>query len=268
MSVELSEKSLQDLSKLIASQVAAEVAQFNQSLRTLTEQFEEKLAATEARLLAKLDDEVKRNTELRETIDKLSNNLTAAETEITEVNRELEQKEQYGRRMNVRFQNIEYDPEESEAGLLQKLTDQLAEINITIKKRDVVCIHRLGKPATNDDGIQTMPTICKFAYWKPRQSMNDVNKRARSGKKSIRAHADLTKSRFNALKYAQARCNREQGKRFTADELKGLRDNQKCFAFCTPQCELRFRCNGVVYKFQDEDEFDDLFTAHFTLEKE
>ena len=274
--VDLSQQSLQDLSGVIATLVQAEVETFNRSLRELTDRFNEKLTTVEEKLavaeqkLAEtdklLDDERKTSAQLRDIVQKNSENLNNAEENIDWLQQEVEKKEQYGRRMNIRFQNIEYDPQETEKTLLEKLIKSLAEVDITIKERDIVRIHRLGKPKT-EDGVTTMQTIAKFGYWSPRQMMSNVNRNARLKKTSLRAHNDLTSSRFQALKYAQTKCSREQRKRFSEDELKNLRDEQKVFAYSTPNCDLRFRCNGHVYKFADEEEFDGLFQEHFSYAK-
>ena len=274
--VDLSQQSLQDLSGVIATLVQAEVETFNRSLRELTDRFNEKLTTVEEKLavaeqkLAEadklLDDERKTSAQLRDIVQKNSENLNNAEENIDWLQQEVEKKEQYGRRMNIRFQNIEYDPQETEKTLLEKLIKSLAEVDITIKERDIVRIHRLGKPKT-EDGVTTMQTIAKFGYWSPRQMMSNVNRNARLKKTSLRAHNDLTSSRFQALKYAQTKCSREQRKRFSEDELKNLRDEQKVIAYSTPNCDLRFRCNGHVYKFADEEEFDGLFQEHFSYAK-
>ena len=274
--VDLSNQSLKDLTGVIATLVQAEVETFNRSLRELTDRFNEKLSAVEQKLadaeqkLADtdklLDDERKTSAQLRDIVEKNGENLNTAEDNIDWLQREVEKKEQYGRRMNIRFQNIEYDPRETEISLLDKLIKALSDVDITIEKRDIVRIHRLGKPKTQD-GVTTMQTIAKFGYWAPRQLMSKVNQNARRKNDSLRAHNDLTSARFQALKYAQTKCSREQKKRFTEDELKNLRDEQKVFAYSTPNCDLRLRCNGHVFKFADEDEFDGLFDEHFTYTK-
>ena len=180
--VDLSQQSLQDLSGVIATLVQAEVETFNRSLRELTDRFNEKLTTVEEKLavaeqkLAEadklLDDERKTSTQLRNIVQKNSEHLNNAEENIDWLQQEVEKKEQYGRRMNIRFQNIAYDPQETEKSLLEKLIKSLAEVDITIKERDIVRIHRLGKPKT-EDGVTTMQTIAKFTgYWSPRQMMS------------------------------------------------------------------------------------------------
>ena len=90
--VDLSQQSLQDLSGVIATLVQAEVETFNRSLRELTDRFNEKLTTVEQKLavaeqkLAKadklLDDERKTSAQLRDIVQKNSENLNNAEENI------------------------------------------------------------------------------------------------------------------------------------------------------------------------------------------
>ena len=90
--VDLSQQSLQDLSGVIATLVQAEVETFNRSLRELTDRFNEKLTTVEEKLavaeqkLAEadklLDDERKTSAQLRDIVQKNSENLNNAEENI------------------------------------------------------------------------------------------------------------------------------------------------------------------------------------------
>lgn len=205
--------------------------------------------------------------ELDSDIRHLKAKVNDLEDENYDLKGELEKREQYSRRMNVRLENIVRgnDAEsakqpETDDELLTKIRAELGKVDVELKTADVVRLHRLGEPRQNKrSGKFTQPAIIKLVTWRARQQLLTVNKKANTSHKAhnaaVRVHHDLTPQRYSLHSYATDKCRTLLNKKFNPEQQKTLQDKDKIFAFITPNCELRVRCGGRVHKYDSEDEF-------------
>ncbi len=149
----------------------------------------------------------------------------------------LDDLENYGRRMNIRIEGIEYDRDETQEDLYEKVKGCLQEVDIAVKKTDIVRFHRSGPPQRKD-GKTTAQTIVKFVRWDKRSQAHFANKRARQGHKSFRIHNDLTRRRFALLSRARAQL---------AEKFPDDRNTDNTFAYTDVNSNLKIRRGREVF---------------------
>ena len=187
---------------------------------------------------------------------KLTRELAESRNEVRSLRNDFERSqvdldslEQYGRRMSVRIEGIQYVEGESEKDLFKSIKDDLKEVGVTINPTDIVRFHRSSKPKRNDDGIMVAQCILKFSKWDARRRMKDVNKKARDENKSIRTHNDLTKRRYALLRSARDKVKRKVGR------------SSEVFAFSDINSNLKIRANGTFHDFNTEAQLDIIVNA-------
>ena len=103
--VDISADSMREISNMIASQVAAEVEKrFATAVADIESRFSEKIQVISDQL-----------AEVRVENRELHNELSSMREELEDVHTAAESQEQYGRRLNVRFENIKHDTDETSA---------------------------------------------------------------------------------------------------------------------------------------------------------
>ena len=239
---------------------------------------QEILSAVETRLKTVRDeiyDDLNGKLErLSKRVDRLQNENGLLKTELelrsemvdTNVDN-IEDLEQYGRRMALRIANVPFSGErEEDADLLATVKQKLSDVNtdIVLADHDVVRLHRVGDEKTDRSGKKCKNIIIKFSNWFARQRViSGFNKKAAAKKLPTRVFHDLTTSRFKLLNYARKEvAKRLESAGISEDMQKKLPDNAKMFAFVTPNCELRLRQNGRVHKFFSENQVDLLVSSY------
>ena len=179
----------------------------------------------------------------------------------------IERMEQYGRRYSVRIANVPFDGEQEEDDdLLVTVKEKLAAVdpNLKLAEHDVVRLHRIGDEKTDRDGIKCKNIIIKLSNWSARQRvLKDFNKKAAAKKLPTRIFHDLTTQRFRLLNHAKTEVTKRlESAGLSKDAIKKLPDQDKMFAFVSPNCELRLRRNGRVYKFDSKTCVDTLIDGY------
>ena len=268
MVVDLSEASLVAIGALIKSQLAVAISDLEGRLEArITERltsFDERFDALNSQHASAIQSLEHRVEALAKQNTKLRDNVFQVEDDFYMLHDRIEDQEQRDRRYNVRIENVIIDSrEETEEQLSVKIIDELAKADVTLVASDIVRCHRSSRPR-EENGIRTAQTIIKVASWAARKKLNNVNRQARAKKLSIRAHHDLTRERLDLLQYARSRIERSMNTKYSADQLKSLGDNEKCFAFATINCDIIMRLNGAMFPFKTAEEFDDLFRDKFS----
>ena len=143
---------------------------------------------------------------LNTRVESLAGQLVEAETEAKSKHENLaiaqDDTEQYGRRMNIRIENIEYKMDETEEELKEKIEEVLTKVGVDVEESMLVRWHRSGRAHVNDDGIRVAQTILKFRSWKPRKQAHAWRKYAKELDLPFIIRPDLTKRRYNLLREA------------------------------------------------------------------
>ena len=109
-------------------------------------------------------------------------------------------------------------------------------------------MHRIGKPYKNESsGLTMKPIIIKFKSWRYRQNVyrnrprRFENGKKKPGENSFSVSLDLTKRRYNLLKFAQG----------IVKEMDNV-----SFVCADVNCSLAIRFkNGIIKHFNSEYEF-------------
>ena len=166
--------------------------------------------------------------------------MDEAKLRIDDANVQRDDLENYGRRLNIRIEGIEYEKEETEDQLYTKIKKCFHEVDIEIEKRDIVRFHRSAAPVRRG-GKLVAQTIVKLSAWEHRRKAHYANKRARQEGKSFRIHNDLTRRRFDLLSRARDR--------LATKYADAGRDDVVPFAYADVNSNLKLRRGRTVYDF-------------------
>ena len=230
---EISDATMRYLEALLSKHEQRLTERFNESEKKLLD----KISSLESTVAAK-------DKELSD----LSAHVNRVESEVAVIraaNQHLMYKhddlEQYGRRMNVRVEGIEWHEHETQQELKEKLEQSLRSIKVDVKEDTFIRFHRSGRPYTKN-GKKYAQTIVRLSHWKQRLQ-------AQKGKRIIREKSlpfhivnDLTKRRYALLKTASSQ----------------LPERQDLFAYADANCNLAIRDGKRLYYFNTEEELGEI----------
>ena len=204
----------------------------------------------------------------RDTVKNIAKNIAEKDERIANLEKAVKRNdigidnlEQYGRRQNIWIEGLAYTEGETNADIENLVIEELAKIDISIKKRDIVRLHRTSKPTRNNHGEgRVAQTIVKFGRWKAREKCHGVNKTARQKKVTFRIHHDLTKRRYVLLKGVRERIDQKMRAIYGSREIQ--RD-ENVFAYADINSNLRVRAGQSTFPFNSKSEFNDVFDDIF-----
>ena len=142
---------------------------------------------------------------------------------------------------------LKYDKNESQNDLVSKISDCFSEIGLLYEEAEIDRVHRISKPYKNESLGLTMKPIIKFKSWRYRQNVyrnrprRFENGKKKPGENSFSVSLDLTKRRYNLLKFAQG----------IVKEMDNV-----SFVCADVNCSLAIRFkNGIIKHFNSEYEF-------------
>ena len=151
--------------------------------------------------------------------------------------------EQYGRRMNVRVENVPVSDGESPASLQSQVINILKEAGAVIDTSDVVRLHRSTAARAREnvcDGKKTSQVIVKLNNWRARESVHFARNAARVNGHPVKQ--DLTQRRRELITEANVAI-RAWGQLSTP-----------VYAYCNINCEPTMRRGREVERFQTMDD--------------
>jgi len=202
---------------------------------------------------AKVEQQQLQIDELRATLGESRDDNKQLRSQLVDTNIEHDNLENYGRRLNVRFEGLEHSAEETSDQLFAQIKSALQSVDIPLEKEDVVRFHRSG-PAVRRDGKTVAQTIVKFARWYKRRQVQFANKRAREAGKPFRVHGDLTRRRHGLLIKARELL----AARFPSNGDQ--RRNPAPFAYADVNSNLKVRRGDVVHSFNTTTELEGIIT--------
>ena len=172
----------------------------------------EKLNSTVALLQTHVDNLKAQNTQLQEK-------CSGTEKQIDEI-------EQYGRRLCLRITGIPTETNEKSDDVLTKVRELISESNVDIPDSTIDRAHRIGERRGNKQAV-----IVRFTTHRHRTRFYRARKNIKSGPK---IHIDLTKQRFELLKEAQ---------KFVSDQEDDV------FVYADINCRLKVHFRDHSEKF-------------------
>ena len=146
------EKTLMDKINTLEMNIAAKDKAFA-DLQSHVSQLEEEVKVVQANDEALAD--------LHTHVLKLESEISVVKAANSHLLHQHDDLEQYGRRMNVRFEGIEYDPTEKSDELKAKIENTLKEVGVDIQPDMMVRFHRSGRPYQKN-GKTVAQTIMRF----------------------------------------------------------------------------------------------------------
>jgi len=124
------------------------------------------------------------------------------EERVNQLEGDLESLEQYGRRMNIRVENVPLLAQETPASLETQVLGLLQEAGAAIEPRDVTRLHRSSALRMRDGATsKSSQVIVRLSNWKARESAHLARHTARTQGHLIRQ--DLTATRREIIAEAQ-----------------------------------------------------------------
>ena len=140
----------------------------------------------------------------------LEEKIALQEKKVENLSIKCDDTEQHSRRYYLRMHGLKYDKNESQNDLVSKISDCFSEIGLPYEEAEIDRVHRIGKPYKNESlGLTMKPIIIKFKSCRYRQNVyRNRPRRFENGKKKPRENSysvslDLTKRRYNLLKFVQ-----------------------------------------------------------------
>ena len=140
----------------------------------------------------------------------LEDKIVLKEKTIENLSIKCDGREQYSRQYCLRMHGWKYEKNESQNDLVSKISKCFSEIGLPYEEAEVDRVHRIGKPYNNKNSGLTMKLIIiKVKSWRYRQDVyrnrprKFENGKKKRGENSFSVSLDLTKRRYNLLKFAQ-----------------------------------------------------------------
>ena len=143
---------------------------------------------------------------------------------------------------------LKYGKNKSQNDLASKTSKCFSEIGLPYEEAEIDRVHHIGKPYNNkSSGLTVKPIMIKLKSWRYRQDVyrnrprKFENGKKKRGENSFSVSLDLTKRRYNLLKFAQR----------IVKEMDNV-----TFVCAGVNCSLAIRFkNGTIKHFNSEYEF-------------
>ena len=190
-----------EMTAAIETAISKHMTSFTSTITALTSEI--------AALKASLQQKDTRITELQERIDQhveRIDQLEAAAGEpqgerVEQLELQLDALEQYGRRLNIRVDNVPQLADESIPALEKKVLELLNDAGAPIKTADVVRLHRIGQlrhnPRNAADAPKCSQVMVRLNNWRAREAAHLARNAARTKGHAIRQ--DLTRPRREVI---------------------------------------------------------------------
>lgn len=165
--------------------------------------------------------------------------------------------EQYGRRMHIRIEGLEFKEEETPEQHFEQIKTALQSVGVPVVASDVVRFHRSSRAVTRE-GKLVKQTIVKFARWEQRRQAQFANKKARETGKDFRIHGDLTRRRHGLLLKARELIDSRFPRTPAAAREGGTRAP---FAYADVNSNLRVRRGEECHTFNTSSELEAIVNA-------
>ena len=184
----------------------------NATVEEITTLLDEKLSALKDDIVIEVRDSIARLFEAKlkekdEKIEKLQSHVAMLQMHVMNLKQahdeKLEELEQYGRRLCLRIDGVPHKEVETANEVLQTVKEKIDEVGADIPDVVIDRAHRVGAPFFDDSThSKSQSIIVRFTTFRHRTLF--YNKRKKLSK-NVRIKLDLTKQRYNLLKYARER---------------------------------------------------------------
>ena len=151
--------------------------------------------------------------------------------------------EQYGRRLNIRVENVPLQQDEAPAALETQVIGFLADAGAAIQSADILRLHRSTAPRTKEgSGASTRysQVIVRLNNWKARESAHNARNSARTTGHAIKQ--DLTRFRRELISEANA-------------SIRGWSEaDEPVYCYANINCQVVMRRGRTVRRIHTEDD--------------
>ena len=130
-------------------------------------------------------------------IDELESRVVVCESVSTKLQTELENSEQYSRRMCLRINGVPVESTETSEDCMKKCKEIFEEIDVNVPDEAIDRAHSIGKSYVFED-IEYKAIIVKFTSWRYRTTVYRNRKKTK-----YKIFMDLTRKRFQMLNEAR-----------------------------------------------------------------
>ena len=182
------------------------------SVEEVTALLDEKLSTLKEDIVTEVRDSIAQLFEQKlrekdEKIEQLESHVAMLQMHVNNLkhahDEKLEELEQYGRRLCLRIDGVPHKEVEKSSEVLKLVKEKIDEVKVDIPDVVIDRAHRIGAPYY-DEGINalTQSIIVRFTTFRHRTLF--YNKRKKLSK-NVKIKLDLTKQRYELLKYARDR---------------------------------------------------------------
>lgn len=249
MSQTRSQSFTEEIQIAIEASISKHMATFTTTLTSTIASLTSEIASLKASLTQKDD----RIAKLEERIVLLEATPTPSHADAERIEHvEIAQDalEQYGRRMNIRVDNVPQltgDARESSAALEVKVLELLNAAGAPIKSEDIIRLHRLGQlrhnPRNGPDSPKCSQVIVRLNNWRARESAHLARNTARTQGHPIRQ--DLTTTRREIISNANETIR-------TWGPLGG----EPVYCYANINCQITMRRGRETRRISCNDDFD------------
>ena len=170
-------------------------------------------------------------TKQNEKIDILESRIAIMERYVSQLEKGVDDQEQYNRRLCLRIDGIEMEDDESGEKCLKKVKSVFNELKVSVPDNVIDRAHRIGRPkVVKGKRIHTM--IVRFTTWRHRTAVY----RARKSCPKYKIRLDLTKKRLDTV----------------IKSSKLLEEKQLGFVFADINCRLCAKIGDKFHYFDGE----------------
>ena len=172
-----------------------------------TERLEEMFGKLKEEIIERFEEKF---TAQNQKIKDLKEKIVLQDKKIGNLSIKCDDNVQYSRPYCLRMHGLKFDKNESQNDLVFKISECFREIGLPYKEEEIDRVRRIGKPYKNESsGLTMKPIIVKFTSWRDSQNVyrnrprRFENGKKKPGESSFSVSLDLTKRRYNLLKFAQ-----------------------------------------------------------------
>ena len=165
------------------------------------EHIDSKISELQTHVEGKLKEQDDKIEKINEKIEKMEGYISFMENALDQQNRHIDDLEQYGRRLCLRYIGIPVVEDENADSVLEKVKEIVANRGVTLPDSAYDRAHRIGPVKKDDHGQKQQTVIVKLTTWSARTMIYRAREKGKSAK--VRIRLDLTKQRLKLLNDAE-----------------------------------------------------------------
>lgn len=160
------------------------------------EYLDSKISELQNNIKIKFDEQNEKIQKIEARMDELEGTVTFLQNSLELQSRHIDDLEQYGRRLCLRFLGIPMADNETSNDVLQKVKDEIGKLGVVLPDAAYDRAHRIGTVQVKN-GQKQQAVIVRFTSWSSRTQVYRAREKGKGVKIKIRL--DLTRKRLELL---------------------------------------------------------------------